>query len=264
ANWDDGGKFDDEYSTKVAVLDPYLDPVENLQQHPDFKFIYPISIPSPDKCAYQLASWNSVRRSGWLEVAQAIPEFKKALFKNQLTVKYVIEVNSAYWHWKYKDWEAKSEAERKKIISDELDEFDKIMAGNDGAGKSILTTTITDPNTKEVISAFKVTAVDDKLQNGLYIEDSQEASSHIFTAVGLPQVLMGASPGKGMGAGSGSDARVAFNNFVSVSKFQQDLVLEPLHTIRDYNGWNENLVFRVKNPLIMSLDKGKQVQQEAA
>ncbi|QNF34361.1 hypothetical protein HUW51_17125 [Adhaeribacter swui] len=261
ANWGDGGKHDDEYATPVPVLDPYADPVEDLQSRTDsFKYIYPVSIPSPEKNAYQLASWNSIRRSGWLEVAQAIPEFKKALFKNQLTIKYVVEVHSSYWLWKYKDWETKTDDERRKIISDELDEFDKVMAGTEGAGKSIMTTTITVDG--ETIAAFKVTAIDDKLKTGLYIEDSQEASSHIFTALGLAPTLMGISPGKGMGAGSGSDARVAFNNFISTSKFQQDLILEPLHLVRDYNGWDPNLVFRIQNPLIMTLDAGQPVQQE--
>lgn len=265
ANWENGGTFNDENSTPVPVLDPYSDPVEGLRARTDgFKYVYPLSIPSPEKNAYQLASWNSVRRSGWLEVAQAIPEFKKALFKNQLTVKYVITVHAEFWNFKYGDWEAKSPEERKKIISDELEEFDKIMAGNEGAGKTIMATEFTHPDTKETIPAFKVEAVDDKLKSGMYIEDSQEASSHIFTAVGVAPTLMGVSPGKGMGAGSGSDARVAFNNFISTSKFQQDLILEPLELVRDYNGWDPQLQFWVQNPLIMTLDKGKQVQQESA
>ncbi|MFC6999589.1 hypothetical protein [Rufibacter roseus] len=262
ANWDQGESVDNV--PKVPVLDPYDDPVEQMRENTtDNKFIYPISIPSPDKCAYQLASWNSVRRSGWLEVAQAIPEFKKALFKNQLTIKYIVSVHSAYWSWKYKDWEEKSDAQRTQIITAELDEFDEIMSGNEGAGKSILATTIT-LDSGETISAYKVEAVDDKLQSGIYVEDSQEASSHILTAIGLAPVLMGITPGKSMGAGSGSDARVHFNNFISSSKFQQDLVLEPLYTVRDYNGWDPNIEFRILNPLIMTLDKGKSVQQETA
>ncbi|QHL87413.1 hypothetical protein GU926_08180 [Nibribacter ruber] len=260
-NWDKSDSIDGLKS--VSVLDPYDDPVAQILESGEDKFIYPISIPSPDKCAYQLASWNSVRRSGWLEVAQAIPEFKKQLFKNQLTIKYIVSVHSAYWVWKYKDWDEKSEDQRKLIIGDELETFDKVMAGTDGAGKSILTTTIT-LDSGETIAAFKVEAVDDKLQSGIYVEDSQEASSHILTAVGLAPVLMGITPGKSMGAGSGSDARVHFNNFISTSKFQQELVLEPLYTVRDVNGWNPNTVFRIQNPLIMTLDKGKQVQQETS
>ena len=95
-------------------------------------------------------------------------------------------------------------------------------------------------------------------------EDSQESASHVFTAGGVAPTLMGIQPGKNMGAGSGSDARVAFNNFISTSTFEQHLVLEVLHFIRDYNGWPENLEFRFKQPLIMTLDKGKQTQQQTS
>jgi hypothetical protein len=176
----------------------------------------------------------------------------------------VIEVHSLYWAWKYKDWEAKEDTERASLIRTELDHFNKIMTGNNGAMKSVLTTTIRDKQTNQDIAAFKVTAVDDKIKSGLYVEDSHEVASHILTSLGLPPTLLGVTPGKGMGAGSGSDARVAFNNFISTSKFVQDLVLEPLHFVRDYNGWPANLQFRFQNPLIMTLDKGKEVQQQAS
>ncbi|WP_187261316.1 hypothetical protein [Pontibacter beigongshangensis] len=265
ANWDNGANITDEYTTRVSVIDPYFDPVESLRARTDdFKYIYPINVPSPGKAEYQLASWNAVRKTGWLDVAKAIPEFKKQLFKNQLSVKYLIEVHYAYWEWKYGDWSAKPVEERQKIIAEELDFFNSVMAGTEGAGKSIIATTVRNPNTGEDIPAFKVTAIDDKIKDGIYIEDSQEAASYIYTAVGVAPTLRGVSPGKGMGAGSGSDARVAFNNFVSTSRFEQDLVLEPLNLIRDYNGWDPELQFRFQNPLIMTLDKGKQVQQETA
>jgi len=265
ANWENGANINDAYTTKVPVLDPYFDAAEGLRSRTDgFKYIYPINMPSPGKAEYQLASWNSIRVTGWLDVAKAIPEFKKQLFKNQIAVKYLIEVHHAYWGWKYGDWEAKSVEDRRRIISDELEAFNAVMTGTDGAGKSILATTVRDPKTQQDIAAFKITAIDDKLKDGIYIEDSQEAASHIYTAVGVAPTLQGISPGKGMGAGSGSDARVAFNNFVSTSRFEQDLVLEPLNLVRDYNGWPQELEFRFQNPLIMTLDKGKQVQQETA
>ena len=264
ANWGNGGRYDDEYTTTVPVLDPYYDAVEGLRARTDgFKYIYPISFPSPDKSEYQLASWNTVRRSGWLAMAKAVLEFKTALLKQYLSVEYVIEVNPAYWAWKYKDWEDKDEEERRRLIKQELTDFGNVMTGSNGAGKSIMTTTVTNSKGEEV-AAFKVTALDKKMAEGLLNEDSQEAHSHVFTAGGVAPTLMGIQPGKNMGAGSGSDARVAFNNFMSTSTFEQDLVLEVLHFIAGFNNWPENLEFRFKQPLIMTMDKGKQVQQQTA
>lgn len=264
ANWTTGGRFDDEYSTRIPVLDPYYDAVAGLRARKDgFNYIYPISFPSPDKSEYQLASWNTVRRSGWLDIGRAVVEFKKMLLKNILNIEWMIEINPAYWHWKYKDWDEKSDDERRTLMGAELKNFGDVMTGSNGAGKSLMTTTVKDAQGNDV-AAFKVTALDKKMREGFMNEDSQESASHVFTAGGVAPTLMGIQPGKNMGAGSGSDARVAFNNFISTSTFEQHLVLEVLHFIRDYNGWPENLEFRFKQPLIMTLDKGKQSQQQTS
>jgi hypothetical protein len=264
ANWTTGGRFDDEYSSKIPVLDPYYDAVAGLRARKDsFNYIYPISFPSPDKSEYQLASWNTVRRSGWLDIGRAVVEFKKMLLKNILNIEWMIEINPAYWHWKYKEWDEKSDDDRRQLMAAELKNFGDVMSGSNGAGKSLMTTTVKDSQQNDV-AAFKVTALDKKMREGLFNEDSQESASHVFTAGGVAPTLMGIQPGKNMGAGSGSDARVAFNNFISTSTFEQHLVLEVLHFIRDYNNWPAELEFRFKQPLIMTLDKGKQTQQQTA
>ncbi|MGI4873374.1 MAG: hypothetical protein ACRYFX_19625 [Janthinobacterium lividum] len=258
ANWDNGGSATDPvYTTRIPLIDPYYDAVGNLRSRTDsFNYAYPLSVPSADKALYQLVAWNSLRRSGWLEVAAAIPEFKKMLFKNQLSVKYLVEIHQAYWEWKYGDWLALSLDERKALLEAELTAFNSVMSGTNGAGKTVMATTFTDKKGNEV-SAFKITAIDDKLKDGIYIEDSQEASSHIYTAVGYAPALMGVSPGKGMGggAGGGSEPRVLFSNFISTAQFWMDLVLEPLNLIARYNNWTVNgrpIRFKFSPPLVMT------------
>lgn len=266
ARFREGKTTVDKDTAKLAVIDPYFEDAAFVKQHRnEYKYVYPISVPTPGKTIYQLASWNTVRRSGWLDVAKMIPAFKKQMFINQYSFKYLVEIHQLYWEFKYPDWDAKTERERLQIIKDELKAFNDTMTGTDGAGKSVFSLTFPNPmNKNEYLNAFKVTAIDDKIKSGQYIEDSQEAASHVYTAVGMPPTLMGVSPGKGMGAGSGSDARVAFNNFISTSKFIQDLVLEPLKFIKNYNNWPAEIVFRIKAPLIMTLDEGKSSQQETA
>ncbi|WP_400194053.1 hypothetical protein [Hymenobacter sp. B81] len=264
ANWPDA-KPGDGYTTSVPVLDPYFDVVESLRADKrGFKYVYPLSLPSPGQALYQLIPWNSIRKSGWLDVALAIPEFKKALFKNQLSLKYLIEADERWWYWKYPDWDTKTTDERRGIISEELAAFEKTMAGVDGAGKSVLATTFIHPQTGEKIQALKVTAIDDKIKSGIYIEDSQEAASHIYTALQVDPTLSGISPGKGMGAGSGSDKRVAFNAFIATHYYLQQLILEPLNLVRDYNGWDPDIEFRFLNPEINTLDEKSETQNKAA
>lgn len=264
ANWPDA-KPGDGFTTSVPVLDPYFDVVESLRADTrGFKYVYPLSLPSPGQALYQLIPWNSIRKSGWLDVAQAIPEFKKQLFKNQLSLKYIIEAHEGYWKWKYPDWDTKPSEARRQIIGDELADFERTMAGTDGAGKSIMAISITDPKTGEQIQAFKVTAIDDKIKSGIYIEDSQEASSHIYTALQVDPTLSGISPGKGMGAGSGSDKRVAFNAFIATHYYLQQLIIEPLNLVRDYNGWDPDIEFRFLNPQINTLDQAQEAPAKAA
>lgn len=264
ANWPDAAPGDG-YTERVPVLDAYADAVEALREDKrGYKYIYPLSLPSPGKALYQLAAWNSIRRSGWLDVAYAIPEFKKALFKNQLSIKYLIEVDVRYWEWKFPDWKEKKEGERKQIIQTELDEFEQKMAGVDGTGKSVLAVTMPDPqNTGGTVHVFKITAIDDKIKSGVLVEDSQEASSHIYTALQVDPTLAGISPGKGVGAGSGSDKRVAFNAFVATHSFYQDLLLELLELVRDYNGWGDDIEFRFLNPQINTLDQKSETATKA-
>ncbi|MDJ0367289.1 hypothetical protein QMK33_19245 [Hymenobacter sp. H14-R3] len=265
ANWP-AAQPGDSYTYQVPVLDPYHDPVEALRNdRRGFKYIYPLSLPSPGQALYQLAAWNPIRKSGWLDVAQAIPEFKKQLFINQLSIKYLIEVDIRYWEWKYPSWKEKKEGERKSIIAEELDAFERTMSGTAGAGKSIMTVTMPDPqNPGGTIKVFTVTAIDDKIKSGLYVEDSQEASSHIYTSLQVDPTLSGISPGKGMGAGSGSDKRVAFNAFIATHSFHQDLILEVLYFIRDYNGWDPDLEFRFLNPQINTADAPTEVANSSS
>jgi hypothetical protein len=255
ANWP-AATPNDGYTDRVPVLDPYGDVVTALREDTrGFKYIYPLALPSPGNALYQLVPWNVIRNSRWFDVTLAIPEFKMQLFKNQLTIKYIIEADIRYWSWKYPDWNDKKDGDRKRIIAEELEAFEKTMAGTDGAGKSVMSVTMPDPqNPGNTIKVFTVTPVDDKIKSGLYIEDSQEASSHFYTALQVDPTLSGISPGKEMGAGSGSDKRVAFNMFVATHTFHQDLLLEVLNLVRDYNGWDPDLEFRFLTPQINTLD----------
>ena len=262
ANWDNGGT--ENNSIIVPVLDPYYDPVNNLREDKrGFKYIYPISYPSPGKTYYQLAHWNSLRESGWLDVAQAIPQFKKALMKNQMSIKYHIEIADYWWEWKFPNWKSMKPEDRKTKTEAELTKINDWLTGQERAGTSVVTTFKSDPQTGKEYAGWKITAVDDKVKDGMYIEDSQEASSHLLYALGVDGTMIGTAPGKNMGAGSGSDKRVAFNIYISLADIHKHILLEPLEFIRDYNGWDPDIEFRFKNNLITTLDTGKETTTTA-
>jgi len=261
ANWQTTGTIDN--SKKVPVLDPFWDPAETLRKRRDsYNYIYPLSYPTQGKVYYQLAHWNTIRTSGILSWLNSVIKYKVKLMANQITVKYLIETIEEYWIFKYPNWESMTAQERQAKIIAERTAFDTYLMGEENAGKSILTRSLVDPITKQQIPGIKITALQDNFKDGQYIEDSQEASSHLLYALGVDGTLIGNSPGKGMGAGSGSDKRVSFNTYISLCDIHRDLILEPLYMVKEFNKWDPDLDFRFKYPFVMTLDSGKQVSTQ--
>lgn len=264
ANWSSRGTIQD--SLQIPVLDIDYDGVEKLRKRKDGHiYVYPVSYPTPGRSYYQVAAWETLRKSGWLGVAQNIPLFKKKLMENQLSIKYHIEVSMDWWKWKYPDWDKLTAKEKKDLREKELENFNSLMQGATNAGKSIMSTSFRDRHTGTEYAGWKITAIDDKIKDGVYVEDSQEASSHHYSALGVDPTLIGTAPGKGMGAGSGSDKRVAFNIYVNNCRADQDLILEPLQFIAEYNGWTERikgLTFWFRNYWISTLESGAETQNK--
>lgn len=236
AQWEDVLPSNLKGVAQLPVIDIYADPKE-LQSGKASNYIYPISYPTEDESFYSLTDWNSLRESGWLEVAQAIPEFKKMLFKNQLNIKYHIEISSHWWNWRYPGFDTFKEKKKKELMALELKNFEEKMKGNDQAGNSIMTSFFSDPAFSKEYAGWRINTIDNKIKDGIYNQDSNEASSHLLYAIGMDSSLIGVQPGAKIGAGSGSDKRVAFNIYSDLIKPHQQIVLAPFHFIAEYNDW---------------------------
>lgn len=257
ANWP-SAKETDSLTKELPVLDPYYDPSATLMATKgSTNYIYPLSYPSPGNVYYQLADWNSIRESGWLDVAKAIPKFKKALLENQLTIKYHIEISNQYWEWKYSNWSTLKAEDRIKIKEAEMKKFSDVMSGIEKSGNSFYSSFKSDPTTGKDYPGWKITAIDDKIKDGKFIEDGKESSSYIDAAVGVHPALTGMTTNSGLG-GAGSNIREAYNLHVLTSTSEQDMILEPLYLIRDFNKWGPDVEFRFKNSFMTTLDKGKE------
>lgn len=248
SNWSRGGQD----RQALPVIDPYYYPVESLKMSSGTNFIYPLSYPDVDNEYYSLASWDSVRQSGWLEVATKIAELKKAILDNQMSPKYMIFIALWYMRWKYDGYDEKSDDDRAKCLLDTCNFIEQELSGSSNAGKTITSLTRTKDD-GSIERPFEIIPIESPFKDGLMIQDSQEASSHILTALGYDATLTGNGPGKQFGAGSGSDKSVAFNILLPYVKARQDLILQPLNFIRDYNGWDENIEFWFWNTAFTSI-----------
>jgi hypothetical protein len=261
AQWDNGGKWDSPETEKISVIDVYYDPVATVRAQTALaSFIYPLAGTSSGKTYYQDAPWHALINQGWLDVANGIAKYKKAILKNSMHVKYQLEIAEWWFQAKYADWDSKPALKAQRMQA-ELTAFNQKMKGEDGAGNSLI-------NMKRIIdnkeySGWTITAIPDLMKDDKYLGDSQESDSHIFFALGLDATLIGTVPGKGMGAGSGSDKRVAMNIAIANSKAEQDIILEPLNFIFRFNGFVNpatGLPYTIwfKNYWVTTLDTGKE------
>jgi hypothetical protein len=259
------GSPSDKDTKEIPAVDPYYGAVEQILAEKRGKnYIYPISYPVPGCEYYQIPEWNSVRESGWLAFASKIPEYKEKLMTNQISIKYLIRVADWYWEWKYPGFLKMKVQDRDKKVGETLDEINSKLSGTDATGKSIIITDRVLEGKSEVMKGIVIEAVDDnKLKDGKYIEDGKMANEHIIFALNLDHQLAGSPPGGGLGAGSGSDIRVALNKHMAFIKPFQDLLLEPMYLISELNGWKDAEEWRFANPMVTKLDEGKEVTQQA-
>jgi len=247
ANWknDPNGLL----AKKVAFIDEdVFDPVEALRKNKAKNIVMAFSMPSIDTKYYPLASWDSVRKSGWLKFSLQIPTFKEAVMKHQTTLKYQVDVSIEYFLWRYPTYKEKTEKEQTAIRQKFINELDENIVGPEKAGKMLMNIVHRDQQ-GNAIPGITITAIEDKLKDGIYIEDSQEASSHLYAAIDMDPAIIGTGKGGGMDAGSGSNKGVAQNIKTRQRRPYQDLLAEPYRMMSEYNEWEtpeEPIIWRFR------------------
>ena len=257
ANWNDGAGWKDKETIKLPVVDPAFTDPQHFSYPGGSSFVYPLHYPN-GKTYYQKADWMGIMDNGWLDLANEIPKFKKHLMQNQMTIKYHVKMPDYYMPWKYPGWENFKPEKKTDLTKKEIKQFDDFLKGAKNSGKSLVTTFKTDQHTGKAFAGWEVSAIDDKLKDGIYLEDSVEATIKIFSALGLDPALFGIIPGKGGSNRSGSDKREALNIYISLIQAHVNVVLRPFDFISWFNGWNTEqhmLRWFFKAPLLQTLDQ---------
>ncbi len=252
-------EVDSKYVSVVPLIDSYwsADEVkEYCRKHKIHKFIRPIFYPMIDESYYPQSEWHSILKSGWLDVANSVPELKKSLFYHQMTIKFLIEIDERYYENIYRqEWREMGFEKRKEIRIQTIEDIKSGLVGNENAGKSINSMLLTDDSGKQY-SAIKITSIDDKLKDGSYLPEAEAANSEVLFAIGVDPSLIGAGiPGGKLGAGSGSDKRAALLILSALKKTDRDTTLEPYEFVQDYNGWDDTVKAGFENIELTTLDE---------
>jgi hypothetical protein len=248
---------------QIRMLDPYEYDLVNWtrDKHTNaFKFIYPSSYPTPGNTFYQLAHWDGIRTSGWLDVLSKVPALKKALFENQMHIKYHIKIPREHWENEYgSEWAKFTHEQKEGIRAKTVQSLNDRLVGAEKAGITIATEFGVSSIDGKTSEGWVIDVLPDKLKDGSYLADNMEATAHLLYALGIDPALMGFAS-KEMGSrNGGSDKRESLLIYLSQLEPYRDVLFEPLNFIAEFNGWKEKyptLEFRTKQTILTTLDTG--------
>lgn len=219
-----------------------------------YRYIIPINFPTPGKTYYTEPYWYSLILSGWYDFAMAIPEFKKAILKNQMTIKYMVYINEKYWDKVFKAEGITGDQKKCKArMTLEYDNIQKFLAGAENSGKATVSEFKFTVDGKEEVM-IKIVPVENQFKGGEYIEDSEEASNILAYGMGVHSSLIG-SHGKSKTI-NGTEARELFIIKQAMLKPVRDMILYPLYVIKAINNWDKKIQFVIPNLQLTTLDQG--------
>ena len=133
--------------------------------------------------------------------------------------------------------------ERKKM--EKIDDLNTFLTDVDNSGKSIVTFSYYDKQTKQMFPGWEFKVIDNKFKDDAYLPDSQAANSEILFAIGIDPTLIGGDgvPGGKLGGGSGSNKREAFWGLNAEMGIYRAVTLSPFYFIREFNGWDPEVEF---------------------
>lgn len=220
--------------------------------------ILPVNYPSVNKTYYQVATWDGARLGGWVEIACKQPQIIKLFLKKGQKIQNHIEVPETYFQKKYgatawKVMDAKKQNEARKKLLKEMDEF---LTSDKAAFSTFVSFFDIKPHTDDEKGRIKITPITSAYNIDKDIVTTSAANIEILTAMGLHPTLIGSGTiGTGKQATGGSDQREAYLIYTSLLKLERQVALEPLYLARDFNQWGDDIVFRILDTQLTTLDK---------
>jgi hypothetical protein len=223
------------------------------------KFCTHNSFPMPGRTIYSIpAHIGLYRNNGWLDYANSVPEIMNSVNKNVMDLKYHIRIPYEYWPSINSDWNNLTQPEKEAFIQAKLQEMNDWLTGTKNAGKTFISHFATDEITGKPLSGWEIIELNQNGKKDQYLTTVQEADTQTARSIQMDVSLAGIQPAGGkMGAGSGSDKRVAFSNQVSVSFSDIEVITHPLRVVQMYNQWDPEVKWTFMHQVPTSLNEDK-------
>jgi hypothetical protein len=268
SKWEEGVDAASKFVSKVPLIDSYWsaeEVKEYCKKHKIRNFIRPIFYPLINESYYPDPEWQSIDSSGWLDIINSIPKFKKAFLEDKVNVNFHIEVFEEYFQRKYsEDWKSFTATKRQEVRTQFIEELDESLRGVENGGKSIMSIIYKD-ETGTPQPGLKITQIEKSKTDGAYLDDTSAGIQAALTAAGVDPSLIGAGiPGGKLGAGSGSDKREAWFILSALMKPNRESTLEAFEFLQEYNGWDDKLIGGFEDTVLTTLDKNPTGTEKAA
>lgn len=213
------------------------DPRKFAAKHP--VFCIAISNLTWGKFYYGEPNYYTTFRNGWSDIAIAVPNLIKNIYKNQATLKYHIEIPYSYFLTTYKDWESKEEKIQLELISAYKTELENVISNAEASGKSAISIFDDTQGFKNVV----VTAIENKLNAIADLPNNTAANSEILFAIGIDPSILGLNMpgGKDLNGSGGSDKRESLKIKQLTLTRERLLSMEFVWTIGILNGYPEDV-----------------------
>ncbi|HYC28385.1 MAG TPA: hypothetical protein VEB42_06200 [Chitinophagaceae bacterium] len=265
---------DNEFVKQLHCIDMY-NPVESLttiaQKLKGRKglksAILPVNFPSPNKTYYQVPSWDGARLAGWVEIASKVPAILKHFFNKARKIRRHIEVPEDFFPIRFgaEKWRSMDADKQTKARKDLLKEMDAFFTKEDADFNTFISFYNYDKVTKAEHGRWKITNVEDTSSIDKDLITSSAADIQILTAMGIhPTLVGGGTIGTGQQRSGGSDQREAWLLYTAMLGLERQVALEPLYLVRDFNKWDEDIVFRVRDTVLTTLDQGKGTEKKVS
>lgn len=204
-----------------------------------YKFAYHSRFETPGALFYARPFWLGLfRKNGWLDASASVPEIVNSMMRNQIVLKYQILIPETYFEVRHKDWSTYADEQKNKIINNLIDSINDSLSGTDNAYKSICSLFRQDISGNP-LGKIEIIPIDDKMKKDNWVPSSEKADAQIVQGLGIHPSQIGlATEGGKMGAGSGSDQREGFNTAITLNTIDQEIVLEPLNYVAEFNKKN--------------------------
>ena len=213
------------------------------------EFGYHTYFETPGSFYYGVPFWEALfADDGWMHVSANVPGMITAMHRNQVSLKYMLNIPENYFLTRYTDWRTMLDSQKITAINELVNTLNERLTGTANVAKTIHQVFKEDPVTHAAFGKIEIVAVDDKFKRDAWIPDSNISDAQIVQGFGEHPSQVGLAPAGGkMGAGSGSDQRESYNTSIALNTIDQTIILEPLNFISQYNQWG--VTFFIDNQL---------------